>query len=77
MQVVACLRGEEELPWEGEHLKKVERKLGKMREPVLALLHRLMGSPGSGTCKDSEASCCGDLLRRAALLHATVGAGVW
>lgn len=40
MQVVECLLGERELPWEGEDLKRVERKLGKMREPVLALLHR-------------------------------------
>lgn len=38
--MVKSLRGELDLPWEGENLPKVERKLGKMREPVLALLHR-------------------------------------
>lgn len=40
MQVVSQLRGESDLPWEGERLSKVERKLGKMRGPVLALLNR-------------------------------------
>jgi hypothetical protein len=40
VQVVSALRGEKELPWEGKNLANFERKLGKMRGPVLALLHR-------------------------------------
>jgi hypothetical protein len=40
VQVVSALRGEKELPWEGKNLEKFERKLGRMRGPVLALLIR-------------------------------------
>jgi hypothetical protein len=40
VQVVSALRGEKELPWEGKNLWKWERKLGRMRGPVLALLQR-------------------------------------
>jgi hypothetical protein len=38
--VVSALCGKKELPWEGENLANFERKLGRMRRPVLALLHR-------------------------------------
>ena len=38
--MVRQLRGEADLPWEGANLKSEERKLGRMKEPVLALLHR-------------------------------------
>jgi hypothetical protein len=40
VQVVSALRGEKDLPWEGNNLEKFERKLGRMRGPVLALLNR-------------------------------------
>jgi hypothetical protein len=38
--VVSALRGETDLPWEGKNFEKHERKLGRMRGPVLALLNR-------------------------------------
>lgn len=43
MQVLARLRGEAELPWEGDLAAKnatARRRLGLFREPVLALLRR-------------------------------------
>jgi hypothetical protein len=40
VQVVSALRGENDLPWEGKNLANFERKLGRMRGPVLALLNR-------------------------------------
>jgi hypothetical protein len=40
VQVVSALQGEKDLPWEGKNLANFERKLGRMRDPVLALLHR-------------------------------------
>lgn len=40
LQVVAALNEEEDLPWEGEMKEELTRKLGAMREPILAMLHR-------------------------------------
>jgi hypothetical protein len=40
VQVTSALRGQKDLPWEGKNLEQFERKLGRMRGPVLALLHR-------------------------------------
>ena len=40
LQVVAALRGEENLPWEGDLSGDVNSKLGALRAPVLAMLHR-------------------------------------
>lgn len=41
--MVAQLRGQQELPWEGERLRShpaVRKRLGVFKNPVLALLHR-------------------------------------
>jgi hypothetical protein len=40
VQVVSALRGEKDLPWEGKNLEKFEKKLGRMKGVVLALLNR-------------------------------------
>ena len=40
MQVIARLKGEMPLPWEGELTAAVVRHLGTFRGPVLQLLHR-------------------------------------
>ena len=40
MQIVAALLGEVELPWEGEGAEGLCRKLGALRAPVMAMLHR-------------------------------------
>ena len=40
LQVVAALRGEEELPWEGTLSGAVAGKLGALRAPILSMLHR-------------------------------------
>ena len=43
MQVMAQLRGESELPWEGRRFRahpSDRRRLGVFRQPVLALLQR-------------------------------------
>lgn len=40
LQVVAALKGEEDLPWEGEMSEDVIRKLGAMHDTILAMLHR-------------------------------------
>ena len=40
MQAVAAILGVAELPWEGEGAEVLCRKLGALRAPVLAMLHR-------------------------------------
>lgn len=40
VQVVAALMGDEELPWEGDVSEDLSRKLGALRAPILAMLHR-------------------------------------
>lgn len=40
LQVVASLKGDEELPWEGELSVEVNRKLGALRAPILSMLQR-------------------------------------
>ena len=43
MQVSLQLRGQQELPWEGERLRSrpdLRKRLGVFKRPVLALLHR-------------------------------------
>lgn len=42
MQVVAQLKGEDLLPWEGddEHAVALRDKLGTFKDPILSLLHR-------------------------------------
>lgn len=40
LQVKAALRGDEQLPWEGELTGEVSRRLGAMQAPVLAMLAR-------------------------------------
>jgi hypothetical protein len=39
-QVVAALRGDIDLPWEGPLREEVVMKLGVLRETVRAMLHR-------------------------------------
>lgn len=40
LQVFSALRGDEVLPWEGEMSEDLKGKLGALREPILAMLHR-------------------------------------
>ena len=40
MQVIARLKGEAPLPWEGDLSSSVARYLGSFQGPVLRLLHR-------------------------------------
>lgn len=40
MQVIAQLKGETSLPWEGSRSSKALQKLGMLRAPVLNLLER-------------------------------------
>jgi hypothetical protein len=40
LQVLAQLRGDLALPWEGEMSLKVQKDLGLFKGPVLQLLHR-------------------------------------
>lgn len=40
VQVAEALRGDEELPWEGRASEARCAKLGSLRAPILAMLHR-------------------------------------
>ena len=40
MQVLAALRGNEKLPWEGSLTRELKRKLGPLRHVILPMLSR-------------------------------------
>ena len=40
VQIMKQLKGEEELPWEGDKNTDARRKLGLFRQPILSLLER-------------------------------------
>lgn len=60
VQVAAQLRGDKELPWEGERLcQKTRRQLGIFCRAVLGLLHR---DPAQRARMDDFCDTCNDVV---------------